>query len=450
MARGTVRIPVTLLSLCLLVAGRPVAAEESSVLDRYLDLSATMQNVLLWKTDSDFDGTAPEYDEHGQSAGLIGTFFKPGLTLHATDRFTLYYELELGLNLWSQHDPAQDMAGRNDAFIIRHRELWAGGRFYDPDLDFKVGYQYLRDPTGLLIGHWIGAVDLGIAFGETRLSLIAGQVPDQTYEGIEISRNNFVHDVFAGGLRADHTAGDDLARYHLSAGFYALYDGSDVRQERKVFGPTARFEVEFEDFMLGIDAMLQFGSLQRHGLGDQDAQHLAWAAQAEAVLDLDPLRFEAHLLALSPDDEHDHNDANNALLYSGKARSRTIILTEDEIRDLGGNLDERLGERLGSFYLLRGGLIVADLYAALDLDAFVPAVILGAGWMSRPENSMGHSFVGFEADLDIGLRYEELLDFHMIAGVLVPGGAAGASINYIDPDATDVMTQIEVSLSLHF
>ena len=450
MARATIWIATLLPMLAVLAIARPAAADVASVLDRYLDLEATMQTVLLWKTDSDFDGTEPEYDEHGQSIGLIGTFFKPGLTLHATDQFTLYYELELGLNLWSQHDPAQDNAGQSDAFLIRHRELWAAGSFRDPDIDFKVGYQYLRDPTGLLIGHWIGAVDLGLTFGDTRLSVVAGQVPDQTYEGIEISRNNFVHDVFAGGLRADHQSSDSTAKYRLSAGFYALYDGSDVRQERKVFGPAARFEVELERLLLGVDAMFQFGGLQRHGLGDQDAQHLAWAAQLEAVLDLDPLTLEAHLLALSPDDEFDHNNTNHAFLYSGKSRSRTIILTEDEIRDMGGNLDERLGERLGSFTLLRGGLIVADVCAALDLELFQPAVIVGAGFMTQPENSMGESFVGLETALDLGLRYEELLEFHFVAAVMVPGGAAGPGVNAIDADKTDVVTQVEASLSLHF
>ena len=56
------------------------------------------------------------------------------------------------------------------------------------------------------------------------------------------------------------------------------------------------------------------------------------------------LLFDLNLLALSADDNWDGTNTT-VLIYSGRSRSKTIILTEDELRDRGGNMDELISQK---------------------------------------------------------------------------------------------------------
>jgi hypothetical protein len=443
---------IVLLSAGLLaLAAAPAAALEVQLgaePGARLELELDLQNLMLLRNDVDFDDSKPEYDSQGQSIGLLGTFFRPRIGLWADADFGVCYEVELGLNLWSQHDPEQALPGQPEAFPIRHRELWAAGAIAAADLDFKLGYQYLRDPAGLLLGHWIGALDLGWHLDGLRLGLQLGQIPDQNHEGIAYERNNFVHDVFFAGLRADWPFRALGLDWTLRGGLFAVYDGAEVEHERKLLSPVLRLELDAAAVRAGLDLALQLGELQRDALGDRDARLLAWALQADLAWRPAPWLLELHLLWLSPDDAHDHNDFEGAFVYSGKSRSRTLILTEDELRDLGRNLDERLGERRAAWNRLRAGLVVADVYAGWDLGWFQPGLVVGAGLAPQPKNAMDSAFVGLECDLDLAFRYRDRLEVHLVGGLLLPGTAAGAALNAIDPGATDPWWQVELSVLL--
>ena len=76
--------------------------------------------------------------------------------------------------------------------------------------------------------------------------------------------------------------------------------------------------------------------------------------------------------------------------------------------------------------------------------------IVGAGFSLQPDNALGGSLVGVEADLDLEIRYKDLLSFHVIGGLLVPGKAAAAFVNRGDMTSTNIQYMVESSLAVMF
>ena len=178
----------------------------------------------------------------------------------------------------------------------------------------------------------------------------------------------------------------------------------------------------------------------------------AWAAQAHLDRAL-PRRLElaGNLLLLSPDDAYPGNGYDHTFFYSGKSRSSTLMLTEDEIRDWYDNLDERFGSREGGFVRNRAGLALADIKATWSATADLElGFVAGTAFVLRPENALDNLWAGLE--LDIVPTYR-LADSALLAaglGLLLPGPAASAILNGIDRRATDPVVWFELALLMRY
>jgi len=418
-------------------------------------LRAELQNLFLWRNDADFDRSAPLYDQDGQSVGAFATVLRPIFTWNITEHVRLYYESEIGLNFWSKNNPDQQDATAADVFTMKQRELWMSGEFLDEGLGLKLGYGRFRDPTGLLLNHWIGAAQAWIGEEDTRLGLYVGQLPELSHEGIDVRDNNFARDIFVYGARFD----TELARgWRLASALHALYDGHQPGRERWLLAPIVHLEAGEDELLVSLDAMLQVGQAEGRTLDGSIQDILAWSGQLHLSWQLTerlkawPARLELNALFLSPDDAHAGNGWQHAALHSAKNRSATLMLTEDEIRDWYDNADERMSSAEGGFYQARAGLFVGDIDAMWPLAEryWQLHLVLGAATTLKPENALDRSFVGFEANLVSVFEIEPYLVFHVAFGLLVPGGAAGVLLNRIDPDATDLMWMAEISATARY
>jgi len=422
----------------------------------YVKLRGRMQSLFLWRNDRDFDRTPPFYNAQDQDVGVLGTFLAPYVEITPVKELRIVAEMELGLNLWSMQDPDVYDAGDDSWFRLAIRQLYTEGRFLDGRLGFRVGYEQLFEPTGLYLGHWLGAANLTSAWKWGQVTLTVAQVPDQTYEGVSFDANNFNTDTLVYGLRFDLP----FDRLTLALSAWGTHDAQVIRQPMDLGTLTARLSGDWDALKFAVDAGLQYGVTEGRAAGG-DETTLAWSAQGS--LDWhQPLRkglafrLQFNQLLLSGDDDHDGNDFNGAWFYSGKSRSRTLILTEDELRDRGGNIDERLAERRhgdrGKFWLVRPGLSVTDLSLGLDVaDFFKPLLTLGGAFTLNPDNALGSRFVGFETDLHLEFVYRQYLSFDVVGSYLLPGKAAAAFVNRTgDRTATDGVWQIEASLIAWF
>jgi hypothetical protein len=424
---------------------QPVEKQEKG-LGRYLKFNGTLQTVIVYRSDYDFDSTPRVYDVNGQTVGILGTFFKPQLTLYPSKNIRMFWEMELGLNLWSRHNPDQYQSGNFDTFRLAHRELYVEGTFFDRWLGFKVGYQFFEDPTRLFMGHWIGAANVTSDLRVGKLTLTAGQLPGQTYEGISMDANNFKHDTFVYGARFDML----VKQWTIAVSLMGMHDSETIGQTLDLLTASARVSAEYGCANFGLDLALQYGKTQ-NGAAFADETTLAWALQAFAEIKIKRFNIQLNQLILSADDSNDRNARNGAFFYSGKSRSRTLILSEDEIRDQGYNLDEFMAQKRNAFYLVRSGLSLTDLTFSYNLaDIFVPALIIGAGFGLEPDNAMGNSRIGIETDLDLELRYKKILSFHIVGGILFPGAAAAAYVNRGDLTAVKNQYMVQSSLSVMF
>jgi hypothetical protein len=461
--RKTLR-PVALLVLALALAAPAAALAQTQTEPPASDvghdlgplyLRAELQNLFIWRNDTDFDRSRPEYDENGQSAGAFATVLKPVFVWNVTDHVRIYYETEIGLNYWSKNNPDQQDAQASDVFTLKQRELWASGEFLDESLGLKLGYGRFRDPTGLWLNHWIGAAQAWMGEDETRLGLFVGQLPELTHEGIDLRENNFARDIFVYGARFDM----EIDRgWRLASALQALYDGHQPGRERWLVVPSLHLEAGEDELTLSLDALLQVGQAEGRTLDGSIQDILAWSGQAHLSWDITehfkawPSKLEVNALFLSPDDAYAGNGWQHAALHSAKNRSATLMLTEDEIRDWYDNVDERMSGFEGGFYQTRAGLFVGDVDATWRIaeEVWQLHLILGAATVLKPENALDNEFVGFEADLVSVFEVEPYLLFHVAFGLLVPGGAGGVLLNRIDPDATDLLWMAEISATVRY
>ena len=414
---------------------------------RWIDLEVFMQSVVIFKNDSDFDATAPNYDKDGQSVGVAATVFQPKLTFNIYENLRLYYELEMGLNVWSKNNPDQCDPTADDTFFMKHREAYSQGEFFEKQFGFKVGYMRYEDPTGLFLNHWMGAASLWAKFYETKLKLTFGQVPDKTYEGMEFTENNFNHDTFTANLGIE-TPG---AKYmKINGGIYSLIDTHVVDRKLRLINPVVNLDFDFGKHAASLGGMLQLGTSE-FGVTGVDTDHFAWALQAHGDLDFNYLGLYLNALALSGDDKHNRNNHDGAFFYSGKNKSATLLLTEDELRDKYDNYDERMGVKDGGFYLVRPGMVIADAKVEGRVGKwFRPAFIAGFAMALEPANALGERYMGTELDLDMGVQWKDALSFHIVGGIFLPGPAAAALVNEIDREKTDMVYFIETSLAVTF
>ena len=423
-----------LLALALLPAIAPSLAKAEEEPDvKKFEVHGTFISAFLFQTDADFDATPRTYDREGQTVGQAATFFRPDLTLRPLDSLTLFYQVELGWNAWSRNNVDQWFPGAEDAFLVKHRELWARWDFAG-GVGLGAGYQHVADPSRLFMDHWSGFFTIDVDRPGSRSRILLGQLPDTTFEGIEVRDNNFVHDAFLVGALGEFDLAADLV---LDAGLLGV--GDYRTPERPLYLGTALAGVRYETPHLRVWGHLlgQSGVWQDSGLGNVDQYVLSWAAQAGLAQRLGIVHWGANLLALSPDDDHDGNNRIGAFFGSGKNRSRSLWLTEDELRDRYDNLDERIATTWGPFSLNRAGLMVLDAHLGVHVtDWFHPVLITAASWNLNRHNAEDHAFVGFETDV--------LLEFPLGTGTsliamgqfLLPGTGASVFVNEIDRTAT--------------
>ena len=446
--------PALMLRVLLGVVALAAVTRTAEAKDRYdlpkLELHGEMSNLLLWRNDSDFGATLPYYEEEGQSVGGVTTFLKPGLTFRPSPGVELFYEAELGMNMWSRNNPDQWFAGAEDYPVYKHREFWSG--FHSGGLEIRTGYQRLRDPTDLFLSHWMGAALVRYRVGGHRVRLFVGQLPDTTFEGIDTRSNNFAHDnVTFGG---DFSLAFLRRRLAVRAGSIGLYDNSIPRKTLTLANSFIGGVYRTDGFSAHLYGVLQTGATEGGGVDGAGENILAWAAAARLAFNTRFMNIVLGGFLLSPDDDHHGNDQQGAFFYSGKNWSRSLLLTEDEIRDRYDNYDERLSASVGSFFLNRAGLAVTDLYiSGPAMGALTHEIVLATGFTLNPDNSMGHSYAGFEADLVLGLHLVDSAHLVAVGQVFFPGKASAIFINderYTDLEAVEQIHGFQLGTVVHF
>jgi len=434
-----------LLALLPVLLASPVFADDGP--DEQFELHGAFVTALLYQSDSDFDSTARHYDREGQSVGQAATFFRPDLTIRPQDRLTLFYQVELGWNAWSRNNVDQWFPGADDYFLVKHRELWARWDFNE-EVGLQAGYQHVADPSRLFLDHWAGFFSIHVDKGPSRTTILLGQLPDTTFEGIDVTRNNFVHDSFLAGALAEFDLAWDLV---LDAGLLAVGDYRVAK--RPLYLVTALAGVRYQARRIRAWGHLlgQTGVWQDSGVGGADQYVLAWAAQAGVEQRIRKTHWGVNLLALSPDDDHDGNDLIGGFHASAKNHSRSLILTEDELRDRYDNLDERVASTWGPFFVNRAGFMVFDANTGWHItDWFHPVLIVAAAWNLNSHNAEDHVFAGFETDLVLEFPLGPGTSLLAAGQFLLPGQGASVFVNEIDRDAVQPLFGLQAGFFTKF
>lgn len=449
--------------ILLLLLPAAVRAQE-----KFLEVNAQVQNIGLFKTDSDFDDTEPYYNPSGQTVGFFGTFFKPALTFLVKDLLTFYYEVELGLNIWSRNSVEQLYGENRDTLTFKHRQIYAEGKL-GRKINFRIGYQYFKDPSGLFINHWLGGALIRTESETLPIGIFIGQLPDQTYEGWEVSRNNFTQDRFVFSLFTYR----ELDGWKIEPGVSYFYDGVYVKKQRWLLSPAISAHKSLKNAELGFDIALQIGRTNHGAYDGEDETNLGGGIQFYLLQGLamegfgktvgekvvpgagteDRFRYGwgINLLLLSPDDHLHHNGTNYAFLYSGRSRSPTLILTEDEFRDRGDNLDEFTGERISTLYSMRAGYLLVDgsFYYRLRKDLLFSS-ILGNAILLNKRNALDNIYFGTEFDVILRYIVSSNIVIDLINTLFLPGKGASAFVNTIDRDNAVPQYMVEISLNAFF
>ena len=433
-----------------LTAPDPEEDELAALKPVSFDLHVEMLNIFLYRNDSDFDRSEQAYDKNGQSVGLLGTFVKPSFGIRLGKAMRFYYEAELGLDLWSRNNPDIALGFQDEdglALSIKQREMWGEANLWL--FSIRAGFQRIQDSSGLFINHWIGALKL--RFGEengSHISLIAGQMPDQTYEGFDFQKNNFTNDTFLFALDGSYVITPVI---RLQAGTYYVYDGSIVDRTRHLAALVASAKFEGESWHAGVSLVGQAGRMENSAADGTDSTVLAWGATANGGMRVGLFSFEAAGTVLSADDDHLGNDTLS-FAYSGKRPGMSILLSENEIRDLGDNLDERIAAYDGTFYEMRTGLAGVDLGLYLHPVKWLTVGLVNAGlFVLNSDNANGGSMVGYESEVELSAHlFGDHLNFTLVGGLLLPGEAGSAFVNLIRRDATDMMYFSQLSMGLKF
>lgn len=448
--RATTTTTAALLAALWIAA--PAAAEYTAWGEekpRWVEADAELINLGVLLSDSDFDRTPPAYNEERQHVGVVGTVFRPGVTFHVLPTLRIRYQAELGLNVWSRNDADQLDPTAEDLFLLLHRQVYAEGELPSGRLGFKAGYDRWRDPTSLTLAHFTGAAHVHLAGEGGVLGLDVGMLPDATYEGWEILENNFTHDTFFAHLGATLPRPDGT--FFAQPGALVLIDGSEVGRRLIVTSPYLSLGWIRERIALRIDLAGQLGTQFYASNDATNESQAAWAAQVHGEWTPGAPVLTWNVLALSPDDATEGNGVNGAFRYSGFSRSPTLWLSENELFDLWNNLDERMGTRRGSQFLMRTGLLQADVrFGYRAGPVFEPAIVVGAATALNPANALGRAFVALEVDGDFVFRHRDVLEAHLIATLLVPGGAAAAALNEIDRTRTDPQFGGMATLAVRF
>ena len=406
-------------------------AQKSAPIFRF---SGHFVSVAHIRSDSDFDASERYYDLDGQTEGQVATYFRPLLSVDS-GAFKLRYEAELGWNVWSRNT-----SGLNDAFFahgdgvaLRHRQLWAGYTF-DIGLSLKVGYQQLKDPSSLFLDHYAGALRLDLSWLGIESALWVAQLPDSTLEGISSNGDNFLTDSFAFGFDNAWTC----EAYTVDVNLYGLHDMRVIDQPLSLMTLVAGLRVKLDHLEIEGHLLGQYGQWAASGVGGIDQTILSWASQARLRHHLADFTWSIGAAYLSGDDAQEGNGTLNAFVGSGKNRSPSTWLSEDEVRDRYDNLDERIASSWGAFFINRPGLALFDLTLSYAVTPwYAPRLLAAAAIAPSADHALGESFVGAEVALHNRFTLGDHVRLIADLQVLIPGGAAAAFVNDVDRRATE-------------
>lgn len=396
-----------------------------------------MVNMFQYANDTDFDRSHAEDDNYGQSSGMFGTFLKHKLNVRVADFFRFYYEMEVGLDLWSRNSPDATLGQEEDgsfSFGMRQRQLF--GELDWRQLTFRIGYQHVEDVSGLFLNHWFGAGLL--QYGRDRASHIrvfGGQMPDQTFEGWQFDKNSLQNDVYVAGVDGQWVFAPWVK---LIAGVYYLGDLSNVGYASHLAGLSAGVAFEQKNWDAKVAVVGQFGLRENAAADGSDSVVKAWGLVADGGFRMKKVEIRLSATVLSADDDYDGNDSL-AFTWSGKRPGMSMLLSENETRDVGNNIDERISSRNGAFFDTPAGLAGLDfaLYY-MPVDYIRLGFVTAALMVLNDDNALGGEFVGSENELVFECSlFHDLLKLNAVGGLIVPGKAGGALLNRIDRTATD-------------
>jgi hypothetical protein len=447
-----------LLSLALLLVAAPALAQQLPSVEagkekgkRAIDFDLEVTSLFALRNDGDFDRTEPIHSEFGQAEGFLATFLHPFVQIRSHETLRFFYETEIGMDLWSEKNPDHWLGVTGaSALSIKQRQIF-GEAAWD-EWYVRAGYQRLEDTSGLFVNHWVGALRGGYGLtGKTSgFRLTVGQLPDQTHEGWTWgdSFNNFNSDVILAAAEGRLRLNDHLA---LDGGGYYLFDGTIARQERHLGAAGATFKATFPSWKTALSAIAQFGTQTGAGVDGSDIGIFGWAAQWTGQVRFGMVELLAGAVAISADDSQEGND-RLGFVWSGKRASRSMLLSENELRDIGDNIDERMAVFDGMFWEPRMGLAGADLSVRVTPLPWLQVGALTEGLFAlNPDNAMGESFIGWENELTLDLTaFDGDFRFHLAGGMLLPGGAAAAHLNLIDREATDNLYFVQSAILMYF
>ncbi len=411
------------------------------------------QNFFIFKTDRDFDPSPAFYEPWGQTVGVFGTYAEPTFKFNIDDaKKSIGIQSLWGFNLWSRNSPFSrpDEAQGKQLFIFL-RQLYSDIK--TPAGVVKVGYQYFADPIELFVRHWIG----GVRFQSERFQIFVGQVPDQTYEGIEVFSNNFVNDTFILSFaysQGGFLLGDGIPQVNTGffAGLYNLFDNSVIRKPKFVSSLVFGYSYSSDNLQFLGGVVGQGGIFFKSAVDGTDEVHLGSAVQFKLAKKSKNLTLGCGVMLLSPDGGKYKDGINTGFIYSGKSMSRTLLLTEDEVIFKSDNIDLNIGEQFSAFRIIRPGLLVIDVWGDFMLsDALSISPVLGAGFSGQ---NLSGDFAGMIYGLEFSpvfryMRKNLVFDFANI--FFVPGKASSYFMNLIDPEKLRTFVySLELSLKVFF
>jgi len=416
--------------------------------------AADFSTLGQYRNDSDFDVTERYYDVDGQSSGQVATYLRTQMGLEtdagSSGSLSLFHEMELGWNAWGTTDPGQPDALQQvsqPGMNLRHRQIWAQASL-SSSLELRAGFLELQDPSRLFLDHLGGGLSLTYSNGDWTSSLLLGQLPENTLEGLSFGEDNFMTDAFVGGIEL-RTERDSL---ELAIAAYGMHDGRAIDRPIDLATLVLALQTELSGGVLWLHGVGQYGKWANSGLAGIDQNILSWAAQVGAQYPVAGGHWSLRALVLSADDSHDGNAHMGAFLGSGKNRSASKILTEDEQRDRYDNLDERIATSLGSLFLNTSGLAIVDASLSLPIvGAYNQELIVAGGWNINPDNALGHRFVGAEIDWSHRLALEpHRASLYLNFQAFQPGKAAAVFVNDVDRSATNRVYGVQLGFASHF
>ncbi|MBV72417.1 MAG: hypothetical protein CMH52_13920 [Myxococcales bacterium] len=414
-----------------------------------VSLNADFSTILHLRNDTDFDSTPRYYDVDGQSQGQVATFFSPTLKLKNKDNIELVYRIELGWNGWSRNDPGlpnQFLAPEQNGLSARHKEIWVN--WQDEAYELKVGYQRIADPSRLFLDHFAGAVQFSVRLQAHRFTLLAAQLPETAYEGLDVASDNFLTDsfVFGGTYQFEFKPG-----FEIDSAVYSRFDQQSIGRPLMLSTAVAGLRIDAKDYEAWFHILGQFGQWHGGGVGNRDVRLMGSAVQAGGTRRMGRLTLGVNVFALSPDDDHHGNQSQLAFIGSAKNNSRTRVLTEDETRDRYDNLDESMGTFWGAFIVNPAGLMVADLSVGYGVtNDYELGFVVGTGTTLNEKRSFGNTYVGTELALNNTLKMSQTLSVFLSGFAFLPGEAAAAFINDIDRQSTDYLYGLATGLQAQF